>query len=104
MYYDKRTETEPVIQPAQLEPYRQGLLDAADYIRGHGWCQGRLENTRGMVCIVGALNKVIDSVDARNRAGIALTKALSYDPVKFNDTPGRTQEEVIALMEAVAKA
>ena len=34
------------------------LLDAADYIHNHGWCQGNLRDEQGHVCVMGAITAV----------------------------------------------
>jgi hypothetical protein len=97
-----------------LEPWRKALLDAADYIEEHGWCQGSLTSDGGRVCAGGAvlmahsgslttnypLGSVPDKaiymlekyVDASHYFGIA----------SWNDAKERTKGEVVAAMRGCA--
>lgn len=85
----------------------QVLLDAADYIERHGWCQYIVEDNQGRVCIGGAISAAASNSDQDDLyvyALVRLDKYLhSYKLVPFwNDTPGRTKEEVIAALRAAA--
>lgn len=107
MYYDKRIETVPApVQHPELEPVQQHCLEAAEYIRRHGWCQGTWYNGRG-VCMMEAVRVVTN--DPRSGFGTNYDNAenhlrnlLGRCPVGYNDTGGRTKEEVIALLERAA--
>lgn len=108
MYYDKRIETVPApVQHPELSPVQQHCLEAAEYIREHGWCQGKWGDAWGRVCIMGALHKVLPEGEQfreyYNPAVNHLTQMLlGTCPVAFNDVPWRTKEEVIALLERAA--
>lgn len=88
------------------------LLDgAADVITEWGWCQNRLTDAVGRVCVVGAMTAA-----ARNdalRLGLAYGEASAAlrsiigrgDIVRWNNTPGRTAAEVVqAFRDAAVKA
>jgi len=84
-------------------------MKPSDYIR-RGWCQGAIaEDASGQWlvtpaslyavkwCIIGALRVCNTTQEDLIRVG----EYLGDHPGKWNDTPGRTQEEVIAALEAV---
>lgn len=105
MYYDKRIENQPApVQQPELEPVQQHCLEAAEYIRTHGWCQGcwAIGNS---VCIAQALRVVVPrSAYPYRHALHHLISTLGGEitPVMFNDAPGRTKEDVLALLEKAA--
>lgn len=82
-----------------LPQERQDILNAADYIREHGWCQGTMMSLGGQVCIFGALTAVLGGRMLSARA--FLDKALGMPAHWWNDAPGRTKEEVIAKLEEI---
>jgi len=70
-----------------------------------GWCQKfRFDHTTGRCCLVGALelatNDALDAAVARR----ALTEIIQMHPAVWNDTPGRTVEEVYALIDRAIAA
>jgi hypothetical protein len=91
---------------------RTVLLNAAELIRTRGWCQDRAVTPDGRLCLIGAL------VVANSRVSVAAMIGSSYplahealnrlrcavlqSPGRWNDAPGRTAAEVIALLEQVA--
>lgn len=109
MLYDKKWD-KPV--EVELEPWRKHLLDAAQYIRDHGWCQhnSTAPDGSGRVCAVGALGYVaaeygydyIHSPDYHT-AFQKLQLELSTSIPHWNDQPSRTKEEVIAAFEQAAR-
>lgn len=99
----------------KTEPWRQLLLDAADYMETHGHCKGNFENTLGQVCFYGALKKVcgwdtethnVLTPDEKILFMDAVCKVKlcfpGRDMVVWNDAPERTGEDVIAVMREVA--
>lgn len=84
------------------------LLRAAAYIEQHGWCQGQAFIGE-RACIMGALH-VVHSGEKRDGslAGpvehcfTRLNATLGMGPRRWNDADGRTQEEVVAKLRAVA--
>ena len=81
----------------------QILSDAADLLEREGWCQGIAQDGWGARCLVGAiwaayylLGSPRDTLDTIFRALIPeIGRAFMVD---FNDTPGRTVEEVTAAL------
>ena len=98
----------------ELEPWRVVLLEAAQYIREHGWCQGTISTDDGRVCAIGALSAAYEAAFHHRGCEIATTamehldatlarKGHLPDIVKFNDAPGRTAEDVALAMEECAR-
>lgn len=104
MLYDKKWDKELPVTPT-LEPWQQLLLDAAQYIRDHGWCQHQLMNRHGAVCLAGALESAPGWKNAQDaiEAVARLQPHASIWVSVWNDKPGRTKEEVIAVLEKAAK-
>lgn len=84
------------------------LLAARDYIRARGWCQNQYHDTGGRVCALGAIRAVTDSyTDSYNRCDAACNalwqvlkiKLGECDIAAWNDEPGRTVENVLALYD-----
>jgi hypothetical protein len=46
MFVDEKRQGEVTV----TEPWRQVLLDAADLIDRHGWCQKTAQNAKGNIC------------------------------------------------------
>ncbi len=108
MLYDKKwDEIKPITKP--LEPWQQTLLEAAHELRTRGWCQGVSEDRYGRVCLFGALSLAVGG----NPKYIPHDQSHQFEPlmnkltsvgysIPWNDTKGRTKEEVIAALEKVA--
>ncbi len=79
-----------------LVPYREELAKAKQYIIEHGWCQYRSVGYQGTVCLAHAIYLV-----APAQFNDIIKQVWNYthsDPVVWNDTPGRTKEEVLDLL------
>src|SRR5882672_10642727 len=104
MLYDKKWD-----KPAEvkLEPWRKHLLDAAQYIRDHGWCQGTTLNDKGEVCALGALRMVTNwhgpGGTQIQEAHIQLQNLIGGSIPYWNDHSYRTKEDVIAAFENAAR-
>lgn len=88
-----------MIEPATI-PFQ--LRQAADYIETHGWCQGKFERDDGHVCVSRAIHRAGGDLAAR----LAFVDFLGTPDVSllgWNDTPGRTAEEVIAALRECAR-
>lgn len=95
------------------EQVKSDAAKAAQYIRRHGWCQYDEVNERGNVCMNGAIRMVsigdpgvglrgdCPLYDAAcDEVGIALGSLGAV----WNDAPGRTKEEVLAVFDRIANA
>ncbi len=67
-----------------------------------GWCQGKIRE-RGAVCMMGALRSqnfaTIKAAEARLRK-VILRAGFARGIVEFNDFPGRTKGQVLAIFDA----
>jgi hypothetical protein len=95
----------------KAQPWRQVLLDAADFIDRTGWCQNRLCDDQGRVCAAEALMSVAYAAhDVETCAG-AMARLSNFITsgkhslavVKWNDDNGRTAAEVTRAMRACAR-
>ena len=84
-------------------------LGAADALRKYGWIQHSLGNPTDGMCIFGAIRYTTRHTTGKPRNDemeeiwVKVMKILVTErPFQWNDTLGRTQEEVIALLEQVA--
>lgn len=88
----------------------RATVDALTGGPGVGWCQGishRGSAGTGCVCMDGALNFVcrLDTGRRDNRAyagAIRVLIDLCGNYIVWNDKPGRTQDEVVALLRLAA--
>lgn len=76
--------------------------ETATLIRTHGWTQGVLVNGRGEFCILGALIS-----NPQSYYSVSLSPIFEEIGVlslsTWNDTPGRTVEEVLAVLDRLAE-
>lgn len=75
-----------------------------------GWCQGEAESVDGGVCMLGAIHDICRGHQTnqwmlRRDAWLLLCEPLPHrDGVIYNDAPGRTQAEIVALFDrAIAR-
>jgi hypothetical protein len=82
------------------------LLDAADYIDVHGWCQNAPISAVGTVCAMGAMMKVLgfDYYDnpEYHEALKRMQICIGWNVPLWNDAPGMTKENVVATLRSVA--
>lgn len=80
----------------------------ANYIREHGWCQGEFHSPDGKACLAGAIEitgfggktyrEVLEKI---NKTPHPNNCPHGYSCISdWNDVPGRTVEEVLALLES----
>lgn len=87
------------------------LDECADYVVEHGWMQGGYKNSRGNVCMLGAMMEVVPSRVVITNAGSIWDCAndtlnlLTYPVtvVGYNDSPGRTLDDVVETFRIGAK-
>ena len=105
---------------AYTEQVKADAKAAANYIREHGWCQKNFELPGGQCCALGARNAVVfgkcdpwdlDPTPEQCREAtemrIAFMSEAGIDPylsdiTTWNDEPGRTKEEVLAVFDRIA--
>lgn len=111
---------------ATLQPWQRFLLAAAEVIKQRGHCQGTYEDSRGRVCALGAFNvvdtgcsypmlftltnvmkkKLFGEDGDQHEGEEALLKYLREGSDRkineWNDSPFRTEVEVIHTLQLVA--
>lgn len=80
---------------------------AADVLERDGWCQGSMyrADEDGRIigrCLLGAVRQAAKTYDDYVFAGDLLVDLLDRAPSTWNDTPGRTADEVIAKLREFA--
>src|SRR5437867_3333049 len=96
--------------PAELDDASKLLLAAAAIIERQGWCQCFIGTFGGQLCIEGALNvargrepiAMLEGNEVTLEALLRVNKAVGASAFHWNDTPGRTKDEVVAKLRAVA--
>lgn len=96
----------------QLDEASKLLLKAASIIEERGWCQHNLQSSDGRLCLEGAISFAYYGhamgafCDPATRVAFdRMAAATSKDreaPHHWNDDKGRTKEEVVAKLRAVA--
>jgi hypothetical protein len=100
MFVDEKKQGEAYVA---AEPWRQVLLDAADYIDKHGWCQHQEESKTGQVCAFMALKIVTDGDIMRRRLPQRrFERFVGLHTTAFNDVFARTAEDVTTAMRDCA--
>jgi hypothetical protein len=101
---------EPFLNPAQTIA---DLRKAADILAMGTWIQGYDFDGKGGMCAFGAIRKavgddlIICSTQTRDRvsnAARAFYRFFGEDITAYNDTDGRTKEQMIRAMQTVAAA
>ena len=94
----------------------EDLANSINYLREHGWTQGKNFNLRGDCCAWGAVIASVEGVGAGlNRMAEAQVERTSnvarafyrfhqVDIVAYNDAEGRTKDQVIRALEATLDA
>ena len=96
--------------PANLDEESRLLLRAAEVIEHRGWCQNEYTTSDGRLCVLGAVKTARglsprddeDADDLVEKACERLYNAVGNRVHLWNDRPGRTQDEVVAKLRAVA--
>jgi len=88
-----------------LSPDRLAILRTADILEKVGWRQGTRTSwsDNDPLCILEALARSTkEDIEIYCDARKKLTAHFGVDPIYWNDTRGRTQEEVLAGVRACA--
>lgn len=103
------------LQPVELDGPAKLLLKAAAVIERDGWCQNDIQTFDGRVCLAGAVKRAAgvplhnfvwdeESEEAMDRMNRQALQEGFVDAPRWNDMIGRTKEEVVAKLCAVALA
>jgi hypothetical protein len=88
---------------------KENLQAAAAIIRERGWCQNQGSDADGGCCLARALGEAERATGATGEFVLAAMSCMHIrslgikDAIKWNDTPGRTKEEVLELLERAAE-
>lgn len=94
------------------EQVRQDAAKAAAYIREHGWIQGdyfvsKTDQT-GACCALGAIRTTLEEANDECLLAQAFAQEVglpqTYGIHRWNDAPGRTKEEVLAVFDRIANS
>ena len=109
MLYDKKWDNLKVVEK---QPWQLLLERAADLIEQRGHCKNAVEDSKGRMCIIGALTNIAQShnyngfVEAKGK--LILHLGLKNDGgmslVNWNNTFNTTKEEVIVACRAAARS
>lgn len=101
-----------------MKTKKEIALGAARLLREVGWVQGTFrtydpdEGKYTGFCMLGAIRQTAEyfdrqlsdeEYDAMTEVVMAVKEALPCGLVSYNDTPGRTKDEVIAVLEKAAE-
>lgn len=80
----------------------ENLKSARETLLRDGWCQHEITNSEGQHCLIGTVLYTRGDIDL-NTMG-SLLKILRDDgfvggPAHWNDTPGRTEQDVLKLLD-----
>jgi hypothetical protein len=104
-----------VIEDKMAKTVVEILRAAARHMKQHGYCKNDLRDSRGRVCIAGAINFVLTGNETNwpprtrpilDRIGRYLgrkNKCAYIEPVSWNNASGRKQKEVIAAIYGAAR-
>lgn len=80
------------------------VLRAAREKVAAGWCKGADRNRDGRYCLMGAINAATDDWDALAPARQGIYRLVGDTPRTWNDAIGRTQAEVLAVLDQAIAA
>jgi hypothetical protein len=103
MYVTDKSKGEQVVE---VDEIGRVLLDAAEYIERHGWCQNQTWNEDGAVCAEGAILCAAGETHGYKpaaRLGAYLDLMEVNEIADWNDAPSRTKSEVVAALREAAK-
>lgn len=127
MAYDRQKfDLDLPLGEAPLDAIGAKLMEAAEYIRTHGWCRGIQADAVGRVCLIGAISAVVPDdparpwgdifetrVELRRRINNYLEVHHSQDSysedmsnvlaARWNDAPDRTASQVISALRSAAR-
>jgi hypothetical protein len=99
MFLEEKKEGE---SPTRLEPWRQALLDAAQFLKDNGWCQKTFRTDAGQHCVIGALTMTDRGYEIGKDAERVLYSVVG-NIIEWNDREGQTAENVIETLRYLAR-
>lgn len=113
------TQVDELEQIPTLDEVGQCMLDAANLLEQHGWCQCTTGNEYGEHCAVGAIESVLEGIDIYKFFSPAVQRLGAYiiekenlpfsssifavpEVTHWNDQSERTKEEVISALRNAA--
>lgn len=106
MFVEHKEAVEITEQPP-LSDWQKDLLHAANLIESNGWVQGYWRSEHGY-CMRGSVYAVMEATGRNPHDAWPVLHKMEdgmtgqQGCMSFNDTRGRTKEEVIARMRAIA--
>jgi hypothetical protein len=81
------------------------LTAAADLIEQRGWCQRKFQDDDGRLCVEGAIYHGLAVLDRVCFDAVRILRRHIGDDslIRWNDQPGRTQDQVVAALRAAAE-
>ncbi len=86
-----------------LEKWQLTLFAAADEVETRGLAQGTWRDKDDRTCPIAAINAVAATPEAQRLAKLALARKIG-NVIAWSDMPGRTAEEVAAMLRSTAMA
>src|SRR5260221_13082211 len=115
MLYSEKWDQKPLSENGQI------LMDSANYLDEHGWCQKHASEPNGSVCFYGAIAAVVGAVSFVDGNLFRIDKgnpnykrfaAIQYlvdtsrtfisGAAKWNDYAAKSKEEVVAKLRELA--
>lgn len=96
-----------------MKTIKEVLVQAKQILVQQGWCQGQYTDNKGRCCMSEAIQRVhnpdpkhswLSEEDGTSQAHSFLYKFLRGSIAKWNDTDGRTQEEVLSKLDEAIEA
>ncbi len=108
MPFDNPTDNPAFTVPAvETDEVLSGLLRARANV-ARGWCQERIKDSAGRVCLAGAFANALMTEEvgavALRYVRAALPDWAEGSIVSFNDAPGTTQDDVLAAYDSAIDA
>ena len=89
---------------------RTVIRNAIKEIEKNGWCQGEYRDEQGRVCLVESVRRStrhllsLEAMDLDNKVFTKIADHTKVAPCSvWNDTPGRTKEEVLSMLRGLAR-
>lgn len=78
-------------------------MKPSELIRKYGWIQGRLGDEKQGFCLIGSIRHACGSINNLQEVINKLQTKIGTSLITWNDTMGRTKEDVIILLESIGE-